>query len=560
MRKPSTDDLSAVLPISKLRLGGALRHDDTGGAATEGTNGIAAVSRVANVGEVLPSEEKDKPLDASTTGSALSQKDQSQTCNASNEPGGDHTSSLDPKCESDPSSAVDDSTILCLPDDLGLGGPLSSSSEEAVASRVLGAQQLKTALNRKSIAADRGGDLQEPPGYGGINADELDGIQGDCKKEDGQKFYPGYDISAYDAPEMGHGHLNAVQNGSYEVSYETGDGIYYDVGVEYCGNGSHAGSFGGVSGSNGGRESYPGETSYSLYHAHGGGFSDVGRVSSNDETGDFFQVGDAALSTSPNGHAPAWYIPSGTSWESGTDGGIEYYNRPYKSNSSALGSICYEFARYGACSQGSSCRMVHGEWCETCQRYALHPTDEEIRQYHLAECEARHRRLAALQRSAFIECGICYERVLEKPIQSDRKFGLLACEHAFCLSCIRSWRQNTLGEADVQSAVRTCPICREPTHFITPSTVWPATAEEKEVIIAGYRAKLSSIDCRHFNFGEGTCPFGTSCMYRHMFHDGRLEEKELRRVAVDEGEVKVVQPVRLCDFIEVRRGRIRGRR
>ena len=49
---------------------------------------------------------------------------------------------------------------------------------------------------------------------------------------------------------------------------------------------------------------------------------------------------------------------------------------------------------------------------------------------------------------------------------------------------------------------------------MTPSTVWPADAVEKARIIEGYRTKLGSMDCRYFDFGEGTCPFGTSCFYR----------------------------------------------
>lgn len=55
-------------------------------------------------------------------------------------------------------------------------------------------------------------------------------------------------------------------------------------------------------------------------------------------------------------------------------------------------------------------------------------------------------------------------------------------------------------------------------------------------------------DCMHFNYGEGQCPFGTSCFYRHAYPDGRLEEPSLRRI-VDEEGVRVVQPVRLSDFI-----------
>ena len=51
-------------------------------------------------------------------------------------------------------------------------------------------------------------------------------------------------------------------------------------------------------------------------------------------------------------------------------------------------------------------------------------------------------------------------------------------------------------------------------YFVTPSSVWPADAEEKERITEGYRAKLGLIDCKWFDHGEGSCPFGTSCFYR----------------------------------------------
>uniref|UniRef100_A0A453PFE8 C3H1-type domain-containing protein n=1 Tax=Aegilops tauschii subsp. strangulata TaxID=200361 RepID=A0A453PFE8_AEGTS len=33
-----------------------------------------------------------------------------------------------------------------------------------------------------------------------------------------------------------------------------------------------------------------------------------------------------------------------------------------------------------------------------------------------------------------------------------------------------------------------------------------------------------SIDCRYFDFGRDTCPFGGRCFYKHAYTDGRLEE------------------------------------
>lgn len=56
------------------------------------------------------------------------------------------------------------------------------------------------------------------------------------------------------------------------------------------------------------------------------------------------------------------------------------------------------------------------------------------------------------------------ERVLSKPNPSERRFGLMSCDHPFCLACIRGWRAN--GTADLETAVRTCPLCRTTTHFV----------------------------------------------------------------------------------------------
>ena len=48
---------------------------------------------------------------------------------------------------------------------------------------------------------------------------------------------------------------------------------------------------------------------------------------------------------------------------------------------------------------------------------------------------------------------------------------------------------------------------------MTPSAVWPTSEEQKEAIVSGYKAKLATIDCRHFAFGGlgppvGCCRFG----------------------------------------------------
>ena len=91
---------------------------------------------------------------------------------------------------------------------------------------------------------------------------------------------------------------------------------------------------------------------------------------------------------------------------------------------------------------------------QVCGKHALHPADAGEREAHAEECAARHERLAARARGATIECGICLERVLEKQPVGARKFGLLACEHAFCLGCIKAWRSKTDGVVDLETVRR----------------------------------------------------------------------------------------------------------
>ncbi|KFM28550.1 E3 ubiquitin-protein ligase makorin [Auxenochlorella protothecoides] len=182
---------------------------------------------------------------------------------------------------------------------------------------------------------------------------------------------------------------------------------------------------------------------------------------------------------------------------------------------------------------------------------------EEEGPAHLRECGARHDRLAARQAAARLECAICLERVLGKAEAGARRFGLLACDHVFCLACIRSWRQE--GEVDVDTALRTCPVCRQTAFFVTPSTVWPESAEQKQAIVEGYRAKLASIDCMHFDKGRGACPFGASCHYKHAYEDGTVEVPSNRLAADEEGEVRMLQPMRLSDFITITDRRSRRR-
>ncbi|XP_031487694.1 E3 ubiquitin-protein ligase makorin isoform X1 [Nymphaea colorata] len=211
--------------------------------------------------------------------------------------------------------------------------------------------------------------------------------------------------------------------------------------------------------------------------------------------------------------------------------------------------IC-AFAAAGSCPRGDSCPHVHGDLCEICGKHCLHPYRPEEREEHIQQCQRNKKHLEALRRSQEIECCVCLDRVLSKPTPAERKFGLLSeCDHPFCISCIRNWRSNfATSGMDVNSTLRACPICRKLSYFVIPSVIWFSSAEEKQEIINSYKAKLRSIDCKYFDFGNGSCPFGTSCFYKHAYRDGRIEEISLRHLGADDGITVIAKDIRLSDF------------
>lgn len=137
----------------------------------------------------------------------------------------------------------------------------------------------------------------------------------------------------------------------------------------------------------------------------------------------------------------------------------------------------------GKCRYGSMCRNMHGLQCPRCLHYCLYPHDVEKNEQHIEECLGKTEAVSSANMSE-IECGICLERIAQK---DDPRFGLLNCDHAFCLSCIRTWRsKHTMSEL----ATRSCPLCRVVTYFIIPSSTWTTEAVEKQKTIEAYKKKL----------------------------------------------------------------------
>ena len=221
------------------------------------------------------------------------------------------------------------------------------------------------------------------------------------------------------------------------------------------------------------------------------------------------------------------------------------------------------FSVNGSCRFGDGqCAYVHGQVCDLCFVAALHPTHEAQRRQHRRRCLEEHEKdmeeAFALAKSKEKTCGICMEIVLDKKEKSEARFGILPnCNHCFCLSCLRTWRQANFEN----KIIRACPECRQTSDYICPSKFWVDTKEEKEKLLADYKVALNNKECKYFNKGEGECPFGNKCFYRHR--DARGKEVDVgpptgrgRRRQNADGELTFEERILIQEFLGEREGRM----
>ncbi|KAM6233051.1 putative E3 ubiquitin-protein ligase makorin-1 [Spheniscus humboldti] len=138
---------------------------------------------------------------------------------------------------------------------------------------------------------------------------------------------------------------------------------------------------------------------------------------------------------------------------------------------------------------------------------------------------------AALRaRSEAVVCGICMDRVYEKPLPEERLFGILPnCSHAYCVGCIRKWRHSR----DFQSAViKACPECRVTSSYYIPHKYWVSDVGEKEKLIETFKARTGKIRCKFFARNRGRCPFKSDCIYLHELPAGRRPWRRRQRPRV----------------------------
>uniref|UniRef100_A0A672JB51 RING-type E3 ubiquitin transferase n=1 Tax=Salarias fasciatus TaxID=181472 RepID=A0A672JB51_SALFA len=117
----------------------------------------------------------------------------------------------------------------------------------------------------------------------------------------------------------------------------------------------------------------------------------------------------------------------------------------------------------------------------------------------------------AFLRSKEVTCGICMDKVYEKPDSRDHVFGILPnCSHSYCLKCIRTWRKSKDFGPDL---VKNCPQCRVSSAFYVPHKYW-VEGQEKDRLIAAFKQKFGKRRC-HFYSQHGYCPFKAECLHRH---------------------------------------------
>ena len=92
--------------------------------------------------------------------------------------------------------------------------------------------------------------------------------------------------------------------------------------------------------------------------------------------------------------------------------------------------------------------------------------------------------------------------------------------------------------------------CAKAAHLApSPPPVTPSRPGRKAALIDGYQQKLRGVACKHFAFGAGTCPFGSSCFYAHTDKLGRPVASDPRYALGASGSSTHVQTYRLSDYL-----------
>ncbi|KIY52789.1 hypothetical protein FISHEDRAFT_34713, partial [Fistulina hepatica ATCC 64428] len=200
--------------------------------------------------------------------------------------------------------------------------------------------------------------------------------------------------------------------------------------------------------------------------------------------------------------------------------------------------ICKYYKEPRGCFSGKNCKFLHGEPGDAnAPKFTRYDEFKTCRYFANGYCKrgadcwfihaAPAGSTAAVAAAAAADndatdnlCSICFE--------VPTTFGLLSgCGHVFCVQCIRQWRnsQGKTGDMIESGNTKCCPMCRAPSKFITPSSVFIKHGDPaKGRLIASYKASMGQIPCKYFQQSRTSsrphCPFGRGCFYQHLNADG----------------------------------------
>lgn len=190
---------------------------------------------------------------------------------------------------------------------------------------------------------------------------------------------------------------------------------------------------------------------------------------------------------------------------------------------------CRYFTTPRGCYNGDGCRFLHDgpepprEMSKICRFYAkgycLHGSKcwyKHVAPTHKVDTAepSEEAEPEPPESAEEITCGICFE--------VPGQFGLLnGCSHPFCLNCLRDWRKSSKKDIHLvfSNIIKTCPLCRAESRFITPSSrFYPLGDPKREELIAAYKESMARINCRYFEKSSPIkrfCPYGSDCFYKH---------------------------------------------
>ncbi|KAF9943520.1 putative E3 ubiquitin-protein ligase makorin-3, partial [Mortierella alpina] len=85
-----------------------------------------------------------------------------------------------------------------------------------------------------------------------------------------------------------------------------------------------------------------------------------------------------------------------------------------------------------------------------------------------------------------------------------------------------TWRAKDIAPDMHPQDRNACPNCRTPSLYIVPSSYFPTSPEQKEIIIQNYKEATARRPCKHFKESGDLhwCPFGDSCFFAHQDENG----------------------------------------